>query len=243
MRYLSNDEVLKLETFLVEDNDEAVGIEIHTGLFDRTKENGITIGYNRPDTIKSVSLEELAGGELIKFGDWTLCAVVCNRLYCRNSNDLVYSTGTAVAFHGKSHDDSFEYERVVLTFNCPVVPLPDEEVLALEECLVRDNKRVIGVRIIPGSRGIGDSNAWEFIGEGEKIAFYDLKALSKCGPINIEGYEACALVNDVLHFRYAKSNGEKSVFTIDYREQAYTLNGQKIAPDTISATRVILILK
>ena len=35
MRYLSWDEVCSLETFLAEDNDEAIGIELHTGKFTR----------------------------------------------------------------------------------------------------------------------------------------------------------------------------------------------------------------
>ena len=56
MRYLSWDEVKGLEKFLAEDNDDAVGIEIHTGLYDLSADDR----YGKPETVKAYSLEELA---------------------------------------------------------------------------------------------------------------------------------------------------------------------------------------
>lgn len=238
MRYLSWDEVLGLEKFLAEDNDEAIGIEIHTGLYDLT-----TADYGQPDAVKRISLDELAGGDFVKLGNKTLCAVVCNRLYYKDGRDFVYNTGTSVAYHGKRRGNCDEYERAVISFNCPIVPLPKEEVLALEKFLVKDNKRVIGVRIMPGYMGIGGSNTSGFSADSEKERYYTLEQLSACGCIWVEGVAICALVNDVLHFRYTTSKGEKGMYTLDYRERDYIIRGDGIAYDTISATEVILILK
>ena len=75
MRYLSWDEVCSLETFLAEDNDEAIGIELHTGKFTRE-----TL-YSNSRITQTLSLEGLNGGDFIALGNLTLRAVVCNRLY------------------------------------------------------------------------------------------------------------------------------------------------------------------
>ena len=53
----------------------------------------------------------------------------------------------------------------------------------------------------------------------------------------------CALINDVLYFRYTKRNGEKNIFTLNYREREYNAIGDGIAYDTVSATKVVLMLK
>ena len=68
MRYLTWDEVKSLDKFLVEDNDDAVGIEIHTGFCDLSADNC----YGKPETVKAYSLEELAGGDFIRMGTKTL---------------------------------------------------------------------------------------------------------------------------------------------------------------------------
>jgi len=245
MRYLSWDDVLGLEKFLVEDNDEAIGMEIHTGIFDHTEEDGVIVGYNRPDKVIKISFEELAGGDFITLGDGsiTLCAVVCNRLYYKDRRGWVYNTGTYAVYHGKYHGQNYEYERAVISFNCPIVPLPKDEILALDKFLVRDNKRVVGVRIIPGYMGIGGSNTSGFSSNDEKIRDYSLESLSTHDFIWAEGIAICALVNDVLHFRYTRSDGEVRTYTLDYRERDHIIRGDGIAYDTITATEVVLLLK
>ena len=57
MRTLEWDEVLGLEKFMVEDNDEIIGMEIHVGKDWRN-------GYSEPDSVVKYSLEELSGGSL-----------------------------------------------------------------------------------------------------------------------------------------------------------------------------------
>lgn len=243
MRYLSWDDVRGLEKFLVEDNDEAIGIEIHTGLYDRTKENGVPIGYSRPDTVKKLSLAELAGGDFIKLGSMTLCAVVGNRLYYKDSRNWVYNTGTDVAHHGRYYGSNYEYERAVLTFNCPIVPLPKEEVLALKQFLVRNNKRVEAIKIMPGCRGIGGSNTSGFSPDYNRIVTYPIELLDNQNFLWVEGVALCALVNDVLHLCYTDSKGKKQMFTLDYRERDQIMHGDSIGYDTISATEIVLMLR
>ena len=90
MRYLFWDDVKSLDKFLVEDNDDAVGIEIHTGLYDLSAEDR----YGKPETVKAYSLEELAGGEFLQMGGLTLRAVVSNRLYWTDGRNWVDNSGT-----------------------------------------------------------------------------------------------------------------------------------------------------
>lgn len=232
MRYLSWDEVCSLETFLAEGNDEAIGIELHTGKFTRE-----TL-YSNSRITQTLSLEGLNGGDFIALGNLTLRAVVCNRLYYTDHRGWVSHTGTAVTDH-KGND----FVRAVLTFNCPVQPLPDEEVLSLKTFLVRDNKRVSAVRIIPGCRGIGGSNTSGFQSFKEEIRDYSLEELARMDSLYVNGYTACALVNDVLHLRYTDAEGNPKVQTLDYRERDCHFSGDSIAYDTICETVVALILK
>ena len=108
MRYLSWDEVKSLDKFLVEDNDDAIGIEIQTGHYDLSEE----VCYGKPETVKAHSLEELAGGEFLQMGTKTLRAVVSNRLYYTDSRNFVDNTGTYAVCFGAGN----EYKRAVLTF-------------------------------------------------------------------------------------------------------------------------------
>ena len=230
MRYLFWDDVKSLDKFLVEDNDDAIGIEIHTGRYDLSEE----VRYGKPETVKSYSLEELAGGEFLQMGDKTLRAVVSNRLYYTDSRNFVDNTGTYAVCFGAGN----EYKRAVLTFRETLERLPDEEILALERFMVRDNKRVEAVRILPGYMGIGGSNTSGFSSDRERIRDYPLEYLESSDFLWVQGYSLRALVGDVLYF----CSNDK-VFTLNYRERDTIFRGNGIAYDTIEATEIVLLLK
>ena len=67
MRYLTWDEVKSLDKFLVEDNDDAIGIEIHTGHYELSAK----VCYGKPETVTAYSLEELLewGGKYARSTD------------------------------------------------------------------------------------------------------------------------------------------------------------------------------
>ena len=234
MRYLFWDDVKSLDKFLVEDNDDAVGIEIHTGLYDLSAEDC----YGKPETVKAYSLEELAGGEFLQMGTETLRAVVSNRLYWTDSRNWVDNSGTDATYVGGRRENGYEYERAVLTFRETLERVPDEEILALERFLVRDNKRVEAVRILPGYMGIGGSNTSGFSSDRERIRDYPLEYLESSDFLWVQGYSLRALVGDVLYF----CSNDK-VFTLNYRERDTIFRGNGIAYDTIEATEIVLLLK
>ena len=235
MRYLTWDEVKSLDKFLVEDNDDAVGIEIHTGFCDLSADNC----YGKPETVKAYSLEELAGGDFIRMGTKTLRAVVSNRLYWTDSQNWVENSGTDAVSFGAGD----EYQRAVLTFCETLERLPDEEILGLERFMVRDNKRVKGVRIMPGYMGIGGSNTSGFSSDSERIRDYPLEYLKNNEFIWVQGVSVRALVDDVLYFCREGSDGNSKVFTLNYRERDTIFRGEGVAYDTIAATEVVLLLK
>lgn len=234
MRYLTWDEVKSLDKFLVEDNDDAVGIEIHTGLYDLSAEDS----YGKPETVKAYSLEELAGGEFLQMGAKTLRAVVSNRLYWTDSRNWVDNSGTDATYVGGRREKGYDYERAVLTFRETLERVPDEEILALERFMVRDNKRVEAVRIMPGYMGIGGSNTSGFSSDRERIRDYPLEYLKNSDFVWVQGYSLRALVGDVLYF----CSNDK-VFTLNYRERDTIFRGDGIAYDTIEATEIVLLLK
>ena len=88
MGYLDWDTVLALDTFYTSDNDDAVGIELHTGRYDYRSDDP----YGAPDKVERYNLEALAGGSFLKLGDKTLRAVFSNRLYYTYGNDYVSSS-------------------------------------------------------------------------------------------------------------------------------------------------------
>lgn len=241
MRFLSWDEVNALDKFLVEDNEEAIGLEIHSGIYDSSEENGEIIGFSRPKTVEKFLLSELAGGELIKFGQYTLCAVVCDRLYYKDSRKYVYNQKLACLSVGKFFGENYEYERAVLTFNRELKSLPKEEVFALDKFIVRDNKKVGGVLIEWGYMGIGGSNTSGF--SAETSHRYTEEILNEKPIIRVGKYELCALVGDVLHMRYKKENGEMRMITLNYRERPFVSRGGGVAYDTISAIQIMLFYK
>ena len=230
MRYLSWDEVKGLDKFLVEDNDDAIGIEIHTGLYDLSAGDR----YGKPETVKAYSLEDLNGGDFLQMDDKTLRAVVSNRLYYTDSRNFVDNTGTYAVCFGAGN----EYKRAVLTFRETLERLPDEEILALDRFLVRDNKRVEAVRILPGYMGIGGSNTSGFSSDRERIRDYPLEYLESSDFVWVQGYSLRALVGDVLYF----CSNDK-VYTLNFRERDTIFRGDGIAYDTIEATEIVLLLK
>ncbi len=235
MRYLTWDEVKSLDKFLVEDNDDAVGIEIHTGFCDLSADNC----YGKPETVKAYSLEELAGGDFIRMGTKTLRAVVSNRLYWTDSQNWVENSGTDAVSFGAGD----EYKRAVLTFCETLERLPDEEILGLERFMVRDNKLVRAVRIMPGYMGIGGSNTSGFSSDSERIRDYPLEYLKNSEFIWVQGVSVRALVDDVLYFCRQGADGNSKVFTLNYRERDTIFRGEGVAYDTIAATEVVLLLK
>ena len=234
MRYLSWDEVKGLEKFLAEDNDDAIGIEIHTGLYDLSADDR----YGKPETVKAYSLEELAGGEFLQMGGLTLRAVVSDRLYWTDSRSWVDNSGTDATYIGARRGNGYEYERAVLTFRETLERVPDEEILGLERFLVRDNKRVRAVRILPGYMGIGGSNTSGFSSDRERIRDYPLEYLENGEFVWVQGYSLRALIGDVLYFCC-----NDKVYTLNFRERDTIFRGNGIAYDTIEATEVILLLK
>ena len=234
MRYLSWDEVKGLEKFLVADNDDAAGIEIHTGFYDLSGEDR----YGKPETVKAYSLEDLNGGDFLQMGTKTLRAVVNNRLYWTDSQNWVDDSGTDATYIGGRRGNGYAYERAVLIFRETLERVPDEEILALERFLVRDNKRVEAVRILPGYMGIGGSNTSGFSSDSEQARDYPLDYLENSGFVWAQGYSLRALIGDVLYFCR-----DGKVYTLNYREQETLFRGEGIAYDTIAATKVVLILK
>ena len=219
---------------MVEDNDDAIGIEIHTGLYDLSAEDC----YGKPETVKAYSLEELAGGEFLQMGAKTLRAVVSNRLYWTDSRNWVDNSGTDATYVGGRREKGYDYERAVLTFRETLERVPDEEILALERFLVRDNKRVEAVRILPGYMGIGGSNTSGFSSDRERIRDYPLEYLKNSDFVWVQGYSLRALVGDVLYF----CSNDK-VYTLNFRERDTIFHGDGIAYDTIEATEIVLLLK
>lgn len=231
-------ETPKLEKFLVEDNDEIIGIEIHVGKDWRN-------GYSEPDSVVTYSLEELSGGEFIEMGDVILCAVVGDTLYYKDKKyNTAGWTSLEYVYRGVSKDTGdYMYARAMLSYNCPLVILPEEEIVPLDKILVRDNKRVKSVRFLPGYCGVGGSNTSDFSSDFDRKYEYTPEELDGNSPLWIHGIEVCALVNDVLYFRYKGRDGNMHAYTLDYRKRTTLIRGDEVAYDTIAATEVYLIMK
>jgi len=116
-------------------------------------------------------------------------------------------------------------------------------VVFLDKILVRDNKRVESVRFFPGYCGVGGSNTSGFSTDWDSAYEYTSEELDGRSPLWIHGEEVCALVNDVLYCRSEEENGKKRVYTKNFIQKEITMSGDSIAYDTVSATRVSLILK
>ena len=231
MRGLFADDILKLEKFLVDDNDIAIGIEIHSGIRRCGNE------YSEPKTIRKISLEELSDGELIPMGDTVLCALIKDNLYTKElwwQKWRVWHTKGSILVQDNSQSAEGEiYTRVVI--------LLKEEASAEKKILVKDNKRVIGVEIIRGVMGVGGSNHSGFRENSYKT--YTLEELSTCDHIWVEGASIFALVNDELHLRYTDENGNKQEYTLNDTNREYFRWGRGIAYDTVSAAQIVLLFE
>lgn len=237
MRCLDKNEILALEKFLVEDSDEVIGITLHLGM---STSNG---EYTAPETIKEFTKEALAGGDLIPMDEArTLCALVGNRLYYRDVYGHAGSIAPETTFlYHCNATKRYLYGRIIVLYSESIEKLPDEEILSLKTILVKDNKRVSGITIERGHMGLGGSNRSGFSSTSERE--YTIQQLSGSEPIWVMKSEICALVNDVLYFRCDDEDGKKRVYTMDYREEKRTMAGDSIAYDTVSAARVVLLLK
>ena len=119
--------------------------------------------------------------------------------------------------------------------------LADEEIHSLKAILVRSNKQVVGIKIMHGYMGSGGTNQSSFC--AESVAEYTAQELNGKAPIRVNKSEICALVNDVLYFRQKGSDGKMNTSTLDPREKEQLYSGDSIAYDTVSATKVVLLLK
>ena len=235
MRHLSSEEVCGLQSFLVADNDEAVGIELHIG-------KDYRCGYDAPDKIVKYSLSDLQNGEFIEAGDVMLLALVGDKLYYRNKWDYTSFTRTEYAYRGVNPENyDYMYVRAIVTYKSPISFLSKEEVLPLEHIRVENNKKVVGVRLIRGCRGIGGSNTSGFSSFDDTVD-YTTEMLVGHDPIFVRGCQICALVGDVLYLKCKDRNGEPDILTVDYRQGDRVLLGDGIAYDTVEATRVVLLL-
>lgn len=237
MRRLDKDEILALEKFLVEDSDEVVGIEIYKGL------SLSSDSCSNPTQIIKYAVTDLAGGELIALDECrTLCAVVGNTLYYRDIYGNAKGLGPETNFEYFSTPDRKSFaELVKVLYTDSADKLPDEEILSLKTILVKDNKRVSGIRIERGHTGLGGTNRSGFSATSERE--YTIQQLSGREPIWVMKSEICALVNDVLYFRCDDGDGNKRVYTSNHREEGRMMAGEGIAYDTASAARVVLLLK
>lgn len=87
MRTLSDNEVLALESILVEDNEKIVGILVEYGT---TGVGGCNTSGFSADTSNNFELENLAGKEPLQIKGVKLCAVVNDVMYFRNDNGKVF---------------------------------------------------------------------------------------------------------------------------------------------------------
>ena len=234
MRYLDTNEILALEKFLVEDSDEVIGIEIYKGL---PASSGRS---SEPKEIIKYATSDLAGGDLIALDECrTLCAVVGNQLYYRDiyGNACALEAETNFQYFSKA-DRSYYAEIIKVLYAGSANKLPDEEVLSLKAILVKDNKRVVGVRITYGYMGAGGSNRSGF--QERDCDIYTIEQLDGMEPFRVMNSQICALVNDTLYLRY-KDDNEMKVYTIN--SPGRTMTGDSVAYDTVSAVRVSLLLK
>ena len=118
--------------------------------------------------------------------------------------------------------------------------MPWDEICALDKILVKDNKYIGSITVIPGYYGIGGSNRSGFQGDWDSAVEYTAEALDGSEPIRVMGWEICALINDVLYLRYKKDDGEVNVVSVDRRKGEQIYLGDEVAYDTMYAKKVKL---
>ena len=232
------DEVSALKSFLVLDNEEAVGITVATGTYShQRKEDGTRVGFV-PDKERRYSLEELSGGELIRLGILTFSALVEDRLYYTDMYGTVRYEGDNFTTMGDCISSGvYECTRVTIDFSKPLELLPEEEIIGRKTILVRDNRRIKALYIYRGYMGIGGSNTSGFSSGAPDI--YPLDTLDGSLPIYVLGDKICAVVGDVAYL-VRTVNGKPEMYTLSYRETSLTLRGEGVAYDTISAAMIVL---
>lgn len=119
--------------------------------------------------------------------------------------------------------------------------LDDREVFNLKSILVKDNDEAITIKVMRGYMGNGITNQSEFCAESTEE--YSAEELLEREPVLIEGAEICALVNNVLYFRWKDAGGNLCTDTLEREEKGKIFKGKIIACDTVAATRVVLLLK
>ncbi|MGN0114764.1 MAG: hypothetical protein ACI396_05515 [Acutalibacteraceae bacterium] len=87
MKQLSSEEVLALETILVEDNEKIVGVMVEYGT---TGVGGCNRSGFSADSFKQVALDDIAGKAPYQIKGIKLCAVVSDVMYFRNDNGDVF---------------------------------------------------------------------------------------------------------------------------------------------------------
>lgn len=117
------------------------------------------------------------------------------------------------------------------------MPCSDVEIDSLKTVLVESNERVVGIKITRGYMGCGGTNLSDFSAESTRV--YTADELNGSEPIAVNKTEICALINDVLYFRCHNGDGT----TLDLKEKERTYRGESMAYDTVSATKVELLLK
>lgn len=240
MKRLSDNEIFSMERFLIAENEEAVGFEIRIGKDWRS-------GYSQAERVQRFSLEELAHAQVLDLGRVKVCALAGDRLYCIERGrhfDEVHAVKTEYAYRGVDPDTGeYLYIRVIVLFKTPIALMSGEEIFALETILVKENARVVGVKLEPGSMGIGGTNRSGFGADVGRERRYTAEELCGRAPIPVEDAELCALVGDVAYLRCRDPQGKEKVVTLSHREDPYLRRGEGIGYDTVSATRVTLLLK
>lgn len=114
--------------------------------------------------------------------------------------------------------------------------LTDEEVLALEEMMIKDNEKITGICIEYGTMGLGGSNT-----SGPSCDSHDeytLDQLRNDGSLlKFGNHKLCAVINDVI---YLKDNDNKVTALID---KGALFVGDGVAYDTYEYNRIAPVFK
>ena len=241
MRILTDREVLALDKFLVDGNEDAIGIEIHKGIYSKDFKEDRMVGYSEPECVQHFSLDELSKMDVITINNTTFCALVGDILYGITQHGEVFKEKLEDTFiYGFYWNGAFDYEKIIVKYKPDRYPtrLTDFEVFMLQKILVKNNKSFNGVRIETGTMGTGGSNTSGF--SADTTIEYSLEELDGAPRIKIYEDYISAIVNDVLYAKYGESLLEY-VWTLNCRRPSTILKGRMVDFDTVSATRITMI--